>query len=404
MALYSYTIRNKNGQQQTGSLNAENPEAAARTVAKPGWFVVSVKTSRDTGKDFALFSQKPSMSTIEKITFTDHLGEMIGAGTPLIEALETYIEEDHKKNNQIIRDLISSVSQGSKLSEALHMYPKIFSAYYTSLVTSGELTGKLDESFTTLAKELRREHEFKERIRSALIYPILVLIVAFLVIVLLVFLVIPKITELTKSFGGDLPLATRIVSGASVFIVAYGGWLIGAFVLLVAAFMVAMKNPQTRKQLEPSLYRMPLVGGIMRQYMLARFLRVIGSCLSYGVPMTVAFDTVSNIVGQSLYRDASLRLKDKVVHGRSFAEALKMEDPFYFPSFITRSVRGAEKTGSLDKAFLRIALFYENEVDRNLHRLTELIQPLLTVVLGLIVAAIALAVVAPIYQITSKIR
>lgn len=402
MPIFTYTTRNAQGLRQNGVVEAQDEEAAAKTIARDGWFIVSL--SAHTAKSsWSLFPTRV-MSAMERIVFTDHLGEMIASGTPIVEALETYQEEENKKITIILRDIISSVQRGKKLSQALEAYPKIFTPYYVALVSAGELTGRLDESFLYIARELRREYEFKERIKSALLYPSLVVVVAAIVILFLVFFVIPKITELTKSFGGDLPIATKIVSGAASLITQYGGWFMASIAILIAVFISLLRNPKTRADLDPYILKLPIIGSIMRQYTLARFLRIIGSCLQYGIPLGRAFESATGVVGNSVYKKASLRLKARITKGMSVANSLSAEDPFYFPSFLIRSIRGAEKTGSLDKVLLRISSFYEGEVDRNLHRLTELIQPILTVILGLVVGAIAISVVAPIYQITSKIR
>ncbi len=402
MAVFTYSIRNASGLRQTGVVEAENKEDAAKTIARDGWFIVSL--GEPSLKRSWSFSGFRPLSPIERIIFTDHLGEMIASGTSIVEAFETYQEEENKKTTIILRDIIASLQRGKKLSVALRAHPKIFSPYYTALVSAGELTGRLDESFFYIARELRREYEFKERIKSALLYPSLVVVVALAVILFLIIFVIPKITELTKSFGGDLPLATRIVSSVASFIAQFGPAIMLALGLSVAGFIALIRNPKTRVRLDPYLLHFPIIGSILRQYTLARFLRIVGSCMQYGIALGRAFETVSGVVDNSVYTKASIRIKDRITKGMSIADSLGAENPFYFPSFLVRSIRGAEKTGSVDKVLLRISSFYEAEVDRNLHRLTELIQPILTVVLGLIVGAIAISVVAPIYQITSKIR
>ncbi len=402
MSSFTYVLKSKTGEIKRGRIEAQSAEDAAAAVAKPGWFVMSLTDATGSVPLFSL--PKRAMNALERIVFTDHLAEMVSSGTPIIEAIETYKSEERTKSGDMLADIISAVQQGKKLSEALASHPDVFGPYYVSVVHAGEMTGQLDDSFRYIAKELRREYEFTEKIKSAMMYPAFVLVVAFGVIMLLILIVIPKITELTKSFGGDLPLSTRIVSAAATFLTHYGVLVVAFMILSAVGFAAMLRHHATKKRLEPYLLKSPVIGQILRHYQLARFLRVMGSSVEYGIPLATACDMVGRIVSSDTYRSASRRLKDSISRGISIAEGLTREDPFYFPPFIVRSLKGSEKTGNIAKSLQRIAVFYENDVDRQLHRLTELIQPVLTIILGLIVAAIALAVVTPIYQITSKIK
>lgn len=402
MTAFTYTIKSKSGVIQHGEIDAESADDAAKSIAKPGWFITDVSVGGQT-KGFSLRIGK-IMSAHERIVFTDHLAEMVSTGTPVIEAIETYKQEENPKTATLMNALIGDIRQGKKISDAMMRHRDVFTPYYVAVVRSGEQTGRLDESFYYIAKELRREYEFIEKIKSAMIYPIMVLAVAMVVIIMLIFLVIPKITDLTKSFGGDMPLATRIVSGVAEFLTSYGGLVVGIMAMIGILLAALWRMENSRKRIEPYLLKAPLIGIIMRQYQLARFLRILGSSLEYGISLAAGCDMVSDIVSVSVYREASLRLKQQVSRGVSIAQALSLENPLYFPSFIVRSLKGAERTGTMAKSLQRIAQFYENDVDRNLTRLTELIQPILTIILGLIVGGIAMAVIAPIYQITSKIR
>lgn len=403
MANFIYTIADKHGHRTTGSIDAPTRADAVEMIRKKDWYVVSLKSRHEADGDTA-FRSRATMTTLERILFTDHLASMIESGTPISEALETFGEEGSGKIPEIVRTLVYEIQQGRKLSDALSKYPYIFTSYYTSLVAAGELSGRLDQTFLHLSKELRREYEFKERIKSALIYPALVLTVAVLVIIMLVFLVIPKITELTKSFGGDLPLSTRIVAGASGLLTDYAPLVMAISAVCIFALIAAYRNPKTKVALDPYMLRVPLLGRITRYYTLARLLRLIGSCLSYGIPLSVTFDAVEQVMGNKVYKDVCIRLKNRVVKGMDLAQAMGLEGTFIFPSLVVRSVRGAEKTGTVDSALLRLSMFFESDVDRNLKRMTDLIEPTLTIILGVIVGGIALAVIGPIYQLTSKIH
>lgn len=404
MPKYVYKVSDRDGKLQSGEIEANSLAEAAALLRKDNFFVLSIKQKLGPGFLSLLKKDTTGLSTIERLTFTDNLGAMIKSGTPIVEALETYQEDDAQKISLITGELIKDVRAGKKLSESLEKYPKTFSPFYIALVQAGELTGSLDETLEYLGDELRKENEFRERIKSALMYPILILCVAFGVISMLVLLVIPKMVQFTQSLGGDMPLITRIVSKVAVFLSDFGPLLILLFITLVIVFIGMLRKKKTREKLDPYLLKLPLFGLITRKYIIARFLRIVGSCLKYGVPLTASFSTVANVVGNSQYRKSCKRIEDRITKGVSLSEAMTQEGYFLFPKVIVKTVKGAEKTGSVDTAMIRLSDFYEAEVDRNLKRMTDLIEPIMIVFLGLIVGAIAISVVAPIYQMTSKIK
>lgn len=403
MAKYTYTIVNRQGVSEKGQINAVSEESAAGQIKKEGWFIVSLYSSSNR-LNFSLFkSSKEKMSSFERIIFTDHLAAMFRSGTPLVDALETF-RDDEGKSEAIIDSLIGDIQQGKKLSEAMASYPSVFAPLYLALVQSGELTGSLDETIGYLAKELKREHEFKEKIKTAMFYPALVIFVAILVITMLVLVVIPKILVITQSFSDDLPLMTRIVASGASFLASFGP-LIGLFLLLlVITSIILLRRQSTKAKIDPLLLNFPLIGKLMKKYILARFLRIVGSCLKYGVPLSASFNTVEEVVGNTTYRRACQRINSKILRGISLSEAISEENIELFPRVIVRTIKGAEKTGTVDEAMLRLSQFYEDEIDRGMKRITDLIEPALVVVLGIVVAAIAIAVVAPIYQMTSRIK
>ena len=396
MATFIYTIADKHAHRESGRIEASGREEGVAQVKRDGWYILSFREARG--------AKKYSMSSLERILLTDHLAAMIASGTSLSEALDTFQQDSESRELPFLADIVTTIRQGKKLSDAMRAYPRMFSSYYCSLVAAGEISGRLDETFAHLARELRREYEFRERIKSALIYPILVLVVAFLVVSFLVIVVIPKITELTKSFGGDLPLATRIVSGVSMFLTQYGVLVITCIAGLVGTLIVLLRKPRTKAMLDPYILKLPLIGKLIRRYDVARMMRLIGSCLSYGIPLTTTFDAVADVVDNRVYKEACIRIKKRITKGMDLATSFSSEGTFLFPAFIVRSVRGAEKTGSVDTTLMRLAVFFESDVDRTLKRVTDLVEPVLTIILGLVVGSIALGVIGPIYQLTSKIH
>lgn len=400
MKTYTYLLSNLKGEKNSGTIKAFSDEDAVRQIRKKNWFVMSIAQEK---KNFFSLSNK-KLSTTELIDFTDHLSAMISSGTPIVEALGVYAEEEGEKLTKIINDIILDVRQGKKLSEALASYPQSFSPLYLAFVKTGETTGKLDETLNYLARELRRHHEYKEKIKSALIYPSIVIVAAIAVVTLLVFLVIPRVVELSSSISGEMPTITKIVVAAAQFIKGFGALLLLGIALAMVTLVAGLKNKKIKQKADPFLLKIPIIGPLLKKYILAYFLQVVGSCLKYGIPIILSFKTISDVVGNEVYRKSCNRVEKRIIKGSSFSDALAAEGNKIFPRSIIRNLRGAEKTGSLDAAMIRLSVHYEKQINRSLKRLTDLIEPALVVVMGLIVGAIAIAVIAPIYKLTTTIK
>lgn len=404
MANYSYTLTNKKGENKKGTIEAPSSAEAVSQVRTSSWYITSLTKKSDFRSRISFLNRETKFTSMEQILFTDHLAAMFRSGTPVVDALETFKDDENSRGTTIIEELIKAVEQGKKLSEALDLFPKTFSPLYLALVQSGELTGNLDETLAYLAKELKRDHEFKERIKSALLYPIIVLAAALVVVTFLTLVVIPKITEIAETLGGDMPLMTRIIAKAASALTFLGPVAIILIIVAIIAGFFLLKNNQTKKKVDPYLLRLPLIGKLIEKYVLARFLRILGSCLKYGIPFNSSLDIIIEVVGNSAYQQACERIKAKVLRGVNLSKALSEEKADLFPRGIVRSLRGAEKIGNVDEAMMRLSQFYEESIDRELKRITDLMEPALVIVLGIIVAAIAIAVVAPIYQLTSRIK
>lgn len=404
MPTFQYKCVNKKGEVSKGKIKAISPRDAASFLQKDDLYILSIQPERYTS--FPLFSlfYSAKLSTVELIDFTDHLASMLNSGSTIIDALLVYQEEENERFSLLINDIITDIKQGKNLSAALASYPQVFSPLFISFSKAGELTGRLSEALEYLAKEYRREYEFYERTKSALIYPSIVIAAAIGVISLLVFVVVPRITELTEAITGNLPLLTRIVAKSTKAIGAFGPWILGLLVLAVLLFVASLKNAKVRPKIDPWLLKLPVAGSLIRKYMLAKILRVVGSCIRYGIPLIDSLETAGSVVQNNLYKMSCSRIKDRIMKGMNIAKAFSLEGYFMFPKSIVRTLKGAEKSGTVDKSMLRISSFYESQIDRSLKRITDLIEPVLVLIMGVVVAAIAIAVIGPIYQLTSSVK
>jgi type II secretory pathway component PulF len=329
MPLYTYRIINRNGQTETGSYQADSTAEVAQELKSVCRYILEI---REAGIS-QLFSKLPqsNFSSLERMMFTDHLAAMVKSGTPLVEALETYIQDESGRKVAVVKSLIARISEGMPLSVALSAYPKIFSPLYTALVHAGEVSGTLDESLSYISKDLRRDHEFHERIKSALLYPAFVLAVAFIVISGLVVFVIPRLTEITQSFGDDMPVSTKIVSQISIWLSNYGGLVLLAIVGSLILLVVSLKKPSVKAKFNTLMLRLPLIGPLMRRYTVSRFLRILGGCIKNGVPLLQSFTIIQGVLGHQEYQEACKRLEHRIAKGNSLSIALTHEPTLFLP-------------------------------------------------------------------------
>jgi type IV pilus assembly protein PilC len=343
------------------------------------------------------------MSSGEKVLFTTQLGSMLKTGLPVTRALEAFVDEKQTRMSLPIKRIMEQLRGGKSLSEALQSHPNVFDKIYVNVVRSGETMGKLAESLEYLGEQLKREHELKAKVKSALIYPIVVLVAMFGVMTFIALSVVPKIVVFAKNAGAELPQITQIIVAATEFIRQYWWFLILVMLGLMVGSWRLLKTRQGRKTIDGLLLKVPVVGELIKRYNQARFSRLLSGFYRYGISVEVAFDILTESLGNYHYSQACRRMKQRLTMGRSLSEVLDSEREL-FSGIIGRVVKGAEQTGVLDETLLKLALFYEDELGVSLNNLTTIIEPVLIMFLGVGVIGIALAVIVPIYRVTSQLR
>lgn len=395
----------------SGRLSA-NSEAEAQTIlSEQGITVVSLSVVRPLR--FGVFTNyfshisrelREKMSSQEKVLFTSQLSSMIKAGLPLVDALATFVDDKSKGGSTIIINAImQDVQGGSKLSDALAKFPKIFNATYLAIVQAGENSGTLDESLTYLAQLLSRESAIITRVRSALIYPAVVVTAMVGVMIFISVSIIPKILAFAESSGQELPGYTMALVAAVSFFTRFWYVVLVLFVLLIIAFIAYLKSEKGSRTMARISLKTPIVGLVVLRYNQARFARVLAGFYNYGVNVVTSFDILAASLDNPLYSDACLRIKDRLVIGTSLADAIAIEKEL-FPTIMTRLIKGAEKTGVIGTTLDKLALFYENELENILGNILTMIEPIMVFVLGFGVLGLALAVILPIYKITSTLK
>lgn len=339
----------------------------------------------------------------QKLFFVQQLGIMVRTGISLAVALKTLTEQTTNKRFRIIlTDISADVQQGNLLSKGLERYPKVFSELFVSMVRAGEASGKLENVLQQLYQQMKKDHAIVSKVRGAMIYPSVVLVAMLGIGILMVIYVIPQLTAIFQQSNITLPWTTRILIGISDVMTKHGILLAIAAVLGVIAFRWVTHWPPGRRRWHGLLLRAPVAGLIIRKINIARFCRTLTSLLKTDIAIIKSMEITSQVLGNTVYRDALLASRDKIQKGVTIAESLRPY-PNIFPPVILQMIAVGEETGALDVILEESASFYEEDVDQTMTTLPTLIEPILITLLGVGVAGMAVAVIMPIYSLTQAI-
>ncbi|MDQ3033327.1 MAG: type II secretion system F family protein [Myxococcota bacterium] len=345
------------------------------------------------------------VSEKELVVFIRQFATMIDAGLPLVQCLDILSQQgDNKAFNRILKDVKGTVEQGSTFSEALRRHPRVFDDLFVNLVAAGEMGGILDTILQRLAIYIEKRVKLKRQVRSALVYPTGVLIVALGVMTILLAFVIPSFQAMFVDMGAgdELPGITQFVVDLSEFFLGNFLWIVLAIVLISVSITYSYRTPGGKKFWHRFLLEVPILGPVMRKIAVSRFTRTLGTLLASGVPILDALDIVGKAAGNVIVEDAIRVTADKIREGRTMAEPL-METKV-FPPMVVQMIGVGEQTGALDQMLNKIADFYEEEVDVAVAALTAMLEPLMMVVIGGMVGFMLIAMYLPIFDIAGKIQ
>lgn len=345
------------------------------------------------------------VSEKELVVFIRQFATMIDAGLPLVQCLDILSAQgDNKAFNRILKDVKSTVEQGSTFSDALRRHPKVFDELFTNLVQAGEIGGILDAILQRLAIYIEKRVKLKRQVRSALVYPTAVFFIAIGVLTVLLTWVIPSFQTMFRDFGSedDLPGPTQLVIDLSQGFLNNWYIIFAAVTALVVGVSYSYRTPGGKRFWHRFLLEVPVLGPVMRKIAVSRFTRTLGTLLASGVPILEALDIVGKSSGNVIVESAIKTTSDKIREGRTMAEPL-MESKV-FPPMVVQMIGVGEQTGALDQMLNKIADFYEEEVDVAVAALTSLLEPIMMVVIGGMVGFMLIAMYMPIFDIAGKIK
>ena len=400
MPVFVYQGKNRAGTKVTGEQSASSKAELASLLRRQQ---INVTKMSEKGKEFTLPSFGSGVKPAEIAIFTRQFSVMIDAGLPLVQCLEILGgQQENKTFQKVLLGTRAAVEGGVTLSAAMRQYEKIFDNLYVNMVEAGETGGILDTILQRLSTYIEKNVKLKRAVKSALVYPVVVVLVAVGVITLLLWKVVPIFTTLFVSLNVALPLPTRIVIGLSHFV----GSIFGALsVVAVVGVVIGMKfwyaTEGGRMAIDRALLKIPLIGNLLRKIAVARFTRTLGTLISSGVPILEGLDITARSAGNAVIEKALLHVRKALEAGRTLADPLRETD--VFPGMVTQMIAVGEQTGAMDAMLQKIADFYEDEVDAAVKDLLAAMEPIMIVVLGTVVGGIVISMYLPIFSLIGQL-
>ncbi|MBP7740749.1 type II secretion system F family protein [Candidatus Woesebacteria bacterium] len=399
MAFFKYVAKNKFGENIKGKAEARDIKQAAALLSSRGLLVI--KLDPITQDSFAfLKSMTGGIKFDDIVSLTRQLSTMITAGLPLASALNILVRDGKVEVTRLMAVILQDVEGGHSFADSLSKHKKVFSRLYIQLVKAGETGGVLDTVLERLADNMEKEKEFKAKTKGALIYPVIVMIAMVVVAVIMMIFVIPKLTEMYRDFGSELPFLTRALIGISDAMVKY--WYILAAIVggIVFAFKSYAKTKEGRYKIDEMLLKLPIFGELKKKVILTDFARTLALLLGAGISLLEAIAIVTESVENIVYRSALEEVGKQVEKGSSLSESLSHYD--MFPVILHQMMSVGEETGKLDEVLKKLSVYFEQESEHAIKNMTTAIEPMIMIVLGLGVGAMVIAIIMPIYNLTSQ--
>src|SRR6187399_2394402 len=401
MATFAYSGRTRQGRTVTGERIAETMDGAVAALRREQILVTQISPLKEAAPKAAKPSGK-SVSAKNLAVFTRQFSVMIDAGLPLVQCLEILGTQEEDKNfASVILATRTDVESGASLADAMKKHPKAFDPLFTNMIAAGEAGGILDTILKRLATYIEKNVKLKAQVKSAMIYPVAIIVIAAVVVTVILWKVIPTFANLFAGLGAELPLPTRIVIGLSNGLVRYMPFVlvgIGGFVFGLRSYY---NTPNGRMNIDRLMLKAPVFGSMFRKIAVARFCRTLATLLASGVSILEALDITAKTAGNAVVEQALYATRKSIEGGETIAAPLK--ETTVFPPMVVQMISVGETTGALDTMLGKIADFYEEEVDVAVAGLLTLLEPIMIAVLGGVVGGIVIAMYMPIFSLISKL-
>lgn len=402
MAKFKYSARDQQGKVIEGDLEAKDLSSATDLLHDRGLVIVSLKEA--VGIDWEKLSEINigGIPMKDKVIFMRQMATMVGAGLPLTRSLEIMVQQaSNPKFKKILQNVLASIQSGKSLADSFRMEEEVFDLITINLIEAGEESGNLENILEKIAVELEEKNALTRKIKSAMIYPAIILIVIIAVIVLMMLVLVPSMADIYKDFDAELPFATKFLIGMSGLFVDYWWVVLSVFLVLVVGFKYYVDTPKGKRNLDKLLLKIPSFGVIIAKVQLSQFTRILSLLLSSGVPIIKAIELTANSLGNTMFRETLEEAKDEVEKGGPLALPIARSE--YYPLLVSSMIAVGEETGEIDSVLSKVAEYYKEEVDAATSNLSSLLEPVFLIIMGLAIGFIAVAVYMPMFQLSTAI-
>lgn len=401
MSVYIWEGKNRRGEIQKGEMEAGNEAIIRSTLNKLRISPTKIKKKPKNLFENISFLQ-PKIKESHVILFCRQFSTMIDAGLPIVQCLDIlYSQQENKTFKKMLKEIKDSVESGSTLAEALKKYPDQFNSLFVNMVSAGETGGILDTILKRLSNYLEKAAKLKARVKGAMTYPIVTIIIAVIVVAVILVFVIPVFQEMFADFGSELPIFTQLVVKLSNFIKSNIFYIIGALILFFYSVKRFYKTQKGRSIIDRHVLNLPIFGLLIRKVAVAKFTRTMGTMLTSGVAILEAMDIVARTAGNMTIEKAIYHVRTAIAEGKTMSDPLS--NTGVFPAMVCQMIAVGESTGALDAMLEKIAVFYEEQVDQAVDNLTSLIEPFMLVFLGVTIGGLVVAMYLPIFKMAGAI-
>lgn len=396
-----YKATSKDGKIVQGLIDGKDIKEAVNYLRSKGLLPIRVTEQKEktTDKLFPFFNNTRK----ELVFFTEQLSSMLVSGLTLLQSMN--ILRDQVRNpvmHNVVQGVIADIEEGRSFSLAISKFPEVFPPFYVASVRAGEQAGLLDKVLLRLASNLEKQEKLKGTIRSALMYPIIIIIGMIGVMGVMMVFVVPHLSTLYSSLNIPLPLSTKIIVGLSNLTIAFWPFMLGGIFLLIVMYRSWHKSESGKLLIDTWILKLPVFGKLIRESLLTEFTRTLGLLIGSGTPVVEALRQSSDAAENVLYKNAIIGVANRVEKGISVGDSMFSYN--VFPSILVQMVKIGEQTGKLDESLLKVSEYFERELDQSVKNLTTAMEPLILIILGAGVAFLIISVITPIYNLTSSIQ
>lgn len=401
---FSYSALNKKNELVSGEIEANSRDAVMENITKFGYKPIVIKQIVEKKGQINLFT--PKINTEELVVFTRQLSAMISAGVPLVRSITSLSGDGKTPFQLVLKSLIKDIENGATFADSLDKHPEVFDKIYINMVRAGESAGILDDILKRLAIQQEKASSIKKKIKSAMAYPTVLMVVTVIAFFGLMLFVIPKMGEIISGMSdgkGSLPLITQIMLKISGFMVSYWYILIPIIAGTVISIKKYIKTPRGEKVYDRLILKVPKIGELIQKIIVGRFTRTFSALIGAGVSVISALEICADSIGNSVYEDFLRNAINDVKNGKQLSEIVSADKKLW-PEIVSQMLAVGEETGSTDTVLVKVADFYEEEVDLAIEQINSIIEPVMIVIMGAVVGLVAVSVMSPIANMSKNIQ